>query len=175
MGEDLRGAVSGWLAVEQSADEGRADAALTAVFQALPATAVPASLAGRVLRGTRTVQLSAGRMRLRPGWKRPAQVAGVAAGGAALIYLIVRTLLPLLVTLFVKLVSGLLDGVLWMSVGLSAGLDVWTMLARAGRLIGAAVTTPRVAVALVVIEAVGAGALYLIQRILTSEKESSRS
>lgn len=174
MPDDLREAVSRWLGAERSEDEGRAEAALAAVFETLPPVAVSPALTGRIVQAARAATVGADRTALRPGWRRPAQIASGIGAGAVIAYLGIRVLLPLLVTGFVKLVGGLLDGVLWMSVGLSAGLDIWTMLARAGRLVGAALATPKVAVTLVVIEAVGGVALYLIQRLLTSEKESSR-
>lgn len=175
MSDELHLAVERWLAAERTGDEPAADVALALVFQALPAVEPPAGLTARVVAAARRATVRADRRALRPGWRRPAQVVGGAAAAGGGLYLLWRLLLPLIIDAFVRGVTWLLDGVLWVSVSLSAGLDFWTLLARAGHWIGVAITTPRVAVTLVGVEVVGGLALYAVQRILASEKESSRS
>lgn len=174
MAADLRQAVSHWLAAEHRTDEAAAEAALAVVFGAMPPGTAPRGLTPRIVRAASQVTLGAGRRPLRSTRRRALKIGGALAGAGAGAYLIVSVLLPVLVSGFVRLIGLLLDAILWVSVGVSSGLDFWTMLARAGRWAGAALTTPQVAITLVLVEVIGGLALYLIQRLLASEKESSR-
>lgn len=174
MAAELRQAVSRWLAAENGGDEASADAALAEVFGELPEPPASRGLTARIVRAAAKAPVAAGRRRLRSTGRRAATIGGILAGAAAGLYLLIRVLLPLLVGAFVRAITLLLNAVLWMSVGFSTGLDLWTMLARAGRWAGAALTTPQVAVTLVVVEVIGGLALYVIQRLLASERESSR-
>jgi hypothetical protein len=174
MAADLHLAVSYWLAAEHRTDEPAAEAALAAVFGAMPAVAVPRGLSARIVRAAGRVSLGAERRPLRSTRRRAARIGGALVGVGAGAYLTIGLLLPVLVSGFVRLIGLLLDAVLWVSVGVSSGLDFWTMLARAGRWAGAALTTPQVAITLVIVELIGGLALYLIHRLLASEKESSR-
>ncbi|HEY7791581.1 MAG TPA: hypothetical protein VIC33_13780 [Vicinamibacterales bacterium] len=174
MAADLRDAVSRWLAAEHDTDEAGAEHALSLVFGALPSTAAPPGLATRIVRTAQGVTLATGRRPLRSTRRRAVRIGSVVAGIGVAAYVAVRLLLPLIVSGFVRGIGLLLHAVLWMSVGFSTGLDIWTMLARAGRWAGAALTTPQVAITLVLVEVIGGLALYVVQRMLASEKESSR-
>lgn len=174
MAADLHQAVSRWLAAEHRTDEAAAEAALAVVFGVMPAVAAPRGLTARIVRAASQVSLGAERRPLRSTRRRAARIGGIVVGAGAAAYLVVSLLLPVLVSGFVRLIGLLLDAILWVSVGISSGLDFWTMLARAGRWAGAALTTPQVAITLVIVEVIGGLALYLIQRLLASEKESSR-
>ncbi|HVC20092.1 MAG TPA: hypothetical protein VNE16_08450 [Vicinamibacterales bacterium] len=175
MSDELHLAVGRWIALERKGDEAGAEGALALVFQALPDPEPSAGLTARSVAAARRATPAPARRALRSGWQRATRLGLGTTAGLIGLYVLGRELLPLLVTAFVRGVALLLDGVLWVSVSLSAGLDFWTLLAHAGRWVGVVITTPRVAVTLVVIEVIGALALYVIQRVLASEKESSRS
>jgi hypothetical protein len=72
-----------------------------------------------------------------------------------------------------RLFHWLVRGFVWVVLAFSEGLDLWSLLAEAGRVISSAVFTPEAATALVIIELAGALAFYILNRVLAREKETS--
>jgi hypothetical protein len=94
-----------------------------------------------------------------------ASVAGTAAAG----YLV----LPLALRVFVGGLMWTLDACVWLAASLSAGADTWTIVSAVGRAVGGALTTPQASVAIGTLVVLGGLALYLLQRLLGSDEESS--
>jgi hypothetical protein len=105
MAVDLHQAVSRWLAAEHRTDEAAAEAALTHVFGAMPAIAAPRGLTARIVRAACQVPLGAERRPLRSGRRRAARIGGILTGAGAAAYLVVRLLLPVLVSGFGRLIG----------------------------------------------------------------------
>ncbi len=83
-------------------------------------------------------------------------------------------LVPWAVTFALALLRSSFSGFVWVVQAVADGLDMWTILVRAGRSLGAALATPRVTLALVGAELVGVAALYGLHRVLMLEKEKTK-
>ena len=83
-------------------------------------------------------------------------------------------LVPWAVTFALALLRGSFSGFVWVVQAFADGLDMWTILVRAGGSLGAALATPRVTLALVGAELVGVAALYGLHRVLMLEKEKTK-
>ena len=83
-------------------------------------------------------------------------------------------LAPWVATQFVVLLNVGTRGFVWAVQAADSGLDVWTIVARAGRTIGSAIAAPRVTLTFIGVELVGVAALYGLHRLLKLEKETSR-
>ena len=92
-------------------------------------------------------------------------LGAVAAAGSAFL------LIPFAARAFVRGIVLLAAGCVWLATSLSSGVSLWTMLATIWRGVTEALATPAASVALWSLVAVGALALYWLQRLLGSEEE----
>jgi hypothetical protein len=79
---------------------------------------------------------------------------------------------PLVVRQMVRLLNLSVQGFVWIVGGLEGGLDAWSLLVEIGRALGTTLTTPQVSMSVVMIELVGAAALYALLRVLSLDRES---
>lgn len=63
----------------------------------------------------------------------------------------------------------------WLFVALQEGTDWWTIAGRVGAALANAIVTPQVTTWLVVLELVGAAALFVLQRLFRNEGRSAGS
>jgi hypothetical protein len=94
-------------------------------------------------------------------------VAAAAAAAAGVAYLAV----PFAARLFVRGMVLLAAGCVWLATSLSTGVSVWTVLATIWRTAAGGLATPAASAALWSLVALGALALYWLQRLLGSEEE----
>jgi len=165
-----------WMALEkeEGADEAESDHALGALMELVPPPAPPAGFDRRVIRAVRRTTVAGDRRALSHPARTMGRAGVVGIGAVALAYVGIVRLVPLAVSGFIRVLEVLAQGCLWIALSLNAGIDMWTILAAAGRAIGVAAATPQVSGGLVVMAMAGALALYGLQRLLTSEEESSR-
>lgn len=168
MTQQLEVEVRHWLALELADQPDAAEAALVAVFHAMPAPTVPRGFSRRVARAA----FGPGRA-LDAWWMQAATASGVALAGIVAAWAVVRLVLPILADNVVGLVALFAQACLWVIDRVNAGLDLWALIASAGRAIGLAVATPQVSIGLILIELVGAAALFGLHRLLASEREES--
>jgi hypothetical protein len=104
--------------------------------------------------------------------------------GAALLSIIGGLALAYVLVVYVggALLRGVAWGLLlvpraliWLVVALQEGADGWAIAGRIAANVANAVTTTEVAFSVVVLELVGAAALYVLQRLLRDEVRSARS
>ena len=161
-----------WLDAEWRDDEPEADAAFGDLLRSVPVPELSREFSNNVVRAARTELLAAGRRSLVHPWSRATLALGLAGGGIAALYLIAVVLGPYLAAELAHLLALVARASLWVALRLSAGLDMWSIVSSAGRALGAALAAPQVSMVLLVIEVVGALALYALQRLLSSERES---
>jgi len=101
-------------------------------------------------------------------WRRVARWAAVSIGLAVFVTVLA---LPLAVRAAARALVLVLNGYVWVAMSISAGMSVWGVLAAIGRSLVAALATPTASATLVGLVAVGALALYGLQRLLGSEGE----
>lgn len=110
------------------------------------------------------------------GWRplngtRTARLAGLGTVAAAAGVFLV---LPLAVRVFVRAIVLTSTACVWFAGSLGAGVDLWTIFATIGRSAAAALVSAQALAAIGALLLVGAIALFGLQRLLDSEKESSR-
>jgi hypothetical protein len=103
-------------------------------------------------------------------WRRAglaafATTAGIAAG---------FVLVPLAARGLVAGLDVTLDAFIWLTLSFDADTDVWTMAAAIGRAAASSLMTPRALAGLGMLILISSLALYGLQRLLSSEEESSR-
>jgi hypothetical protein len=103
-------------------------------------------------------------------WRR---VAGRTVLVVALAIPTVTLGLPYVVRAFVRGVVLLLNACLWVALSMSTGASVWSLITTIGRASAAALVTPMASGILIGLVAISLVALYLLQRLLGSEEESS--
>ena len=124
----------------------------------------PSNLGGRAVKHPAGEVRHSGRMH----WRR---VAGLGAVSIALAILLTVFGLPLVARAFVRVVVLILNGYVWLAMSLSAGMSLWGVLGAIGRATAGALTTSTAFVLLLALVAIGALALYGLQRLLGSEGE----
>ena len=82
--------------------------------------------------------------------------------------------LPLAVRGFIRAIVLLMDGCVWVALSIGTGASMGSVVATVGRSIMAALVTPAASGILLVLVAICMFALYLLQRLLGSEEESSK-
>ena len=115
-------------------------------------------------------------------WLRPldrpaagfARYAGLVIVGLSLIAVAVFVLLPLLGRTLVRAVELLVAGCVWVATAISVGVSIWDVLGTIGRAAAGELATAAASVVLALLVLVGIAALYLLQRLLESEEESSQ-
>jgi hypothetical protein len=103
-------------------------------------------------------------------WRR---VAGLTVLIVAIAIPAVLLGLPLAVRGFVRAIILLMDACLWVAISISTGVSVWSLAATVGRTIIGAFDTPIASAVLVALAAVTMVAMFVLQRLLGSEGESS--
>ena len=159
-----------WLATEAHPGTDDGETAFGAALAALPRLEPRAGFAERVMyalqpepaRGLAWLQWGA----------RAATIAVLALMGVAV------GLLPMAGSSFDlpsagSLLGAVTGGIMWTARWLSAGLEIWSILARIGNAIGVAMTTPQVGSALLATALVGAAALYELHRLLIPERRTA--
>lgn len=107
-------------------------------------------------------------------WPRAWAAGAVALATTAGVCVLAIAALPLGARLFVEAIELAARAAVWLVLAFQGGLDVWGVLVALGRRVAALLVTPRVTLALVAIELVGAVALYALQRLMVSDKESHK-
>jgi hypothetical protein len=151
-----------WAASERDGADDEADAALRAVFRAVPARAPSAGFADRVGRAVARAAVQQARL------AKAAVLAGAAFG---------LTLTVALILQIPRLLTAALDfgvkAAVSSTVALGRGLDFWTLLAQIARAIATIVMTPQVTYGLIGLASIAIGALYALHRMLELEEGSS--
>ena len=78
--------------------------------------------------------------------------------------------LPFMARAFVRAIVLMLNGCVWAAMSISTGMSVWGVLGVIGRAAVEMLATPTAFVVLLTLIVVGAGALYLLQRMLGTEE-----
>jgi hypothetical protein len=163
---DLKRELGRWIDADRSGRDEEADAAFGGVFRAVPQPALQPGLPDRVIEALARDAASRAR--------RAKTAAAVAlAGGLVLFVLAGAFLVSRGPRLFFDAVDLGVRGAVWTSEAFERGLGLWAILGQVGRVMAAVIGTPQVTGALIGIGMVGALALYGLQRVLSSEQESS--
>jgi hypothetical protein len=163
---DLKRELGRWIDADRSGRDDEADAAFGGVFRAVPQPSLQPGLPDRVIEAL--AREAADRARRAKTAAAAALAAGLALLALAGVFLVSRG--P---RLFFDAVDLGVRGAVWTSESFERGLGLWAILGQIGRVMTAVIATPQVTVALVGIGMVGALALYGLQRVLSSEQESS--
>ena len=164
-------AIAAWLTTEAGADDERSERALREVLGLLLVPSPPVDFREAVMRASvrdGIVPTPSAR-----GWfQGPVRVAAWFA--AALVVTVGGLVVvgPLVVRQMVRLLNLSVQGFVWIVGGLEGGLDAWSLLVEIGRALGTTLTTPQVSMSVVMIELVGAAALYALLRVLSLDRES---
>ncbi len=102
---------------------------------------------------------------------RLARLAGLALIGAVMASGTLYLLIPLATRGFVRGIALLAAGCVWLATSISMGASVWSLCATMWRTAAGLLATPVVSAVLWGLVAVGALALYGLQRLLGSEEE----
>ena len=105
---------------------------------------------------------------------RLARIAGVALVGLGFAAAALFVLVPLLGRAFVRTIELMVAACVWLATSIGVGLSFWDVLATIGRAAAGGLTTSAASVILGVLVLVGIVALYLLQRLIESEEESSQ-
>jgi hypothetical protein len=165
-----------WIGLESTdtaADEER-DSALAEVFTGVAAPAPADDLSKRIVRAARAAPLSHLRRPLVPVWITIVRRAAVAIAIIGAGYLSAVRLLPLLAGQFVAAINMLAQACLWMAMALSAGRNTWSVLTDVARALALTAAAPQVSTAVILAAVIGTVAMYLLQRLLESDREHSR-
>jgi hypothetical protein len=103
-------------------------------------------------------------------WRRVAGLAAVSIGVAVPLAVVA---LPFAARTFVRGVVLMLNACLWLAMSISTGVSLWTVLGQVGRTTIGALATPAASAILIGLVAVGAVALYTLQRLLGTEEGES--
>jgi ABC-type spermidine/putrescine transport system permease subunit I len=105
---------------------------------------------------------------------RRARLAGVAVVVVTTTIAAGYVVLPLAVSGFIRLLVATLNASIWFAAAISSGSDMWTIATAIGRAVAGALATPLASGIIVALVAVGALALFGLQRLLGTEEDSSR-
>jgi hypothetical protein len=81
-------------------------------------------------------------------------------------------LLPIAAWAFVRALTITLNGCVWLAAAITSGADGWTIISTIARAAAGAFMTPQVSGTILALVAVGALALFGLQRLLGSEEDS---
>ncbi len=159
-----------WLEAEARGETAEAETAFGAAFAALPRLEPRAGFAERV---TYAFQPAPVRGFAWLTWGSRAATIGILALVALTMGLLPMARLtfdfPAMGSILDAATSGITVAARW----LSAGLELWSFMARIGNAIGVAMTTPQVGVTLLATALVGAAALYELNRLLIPERRTA--
>jgi hypothetical protein len=102
------------------------------------------------------------------------RMAGIAVAAVIATLAAAYLLLPAAVWVFVRALTLTLNACVWLAASLSSGADGWAIAGTIGRATAQALMTPQASGVVASLIAVGALALYGLQRLLGSEEESSK-
>jgi hypothetical protein len=163
-----------WLAAERDGRDGDAEAALTALFEALPALAPPAGFADRVLARAGLAPVPARWNLFASPWFRALVTLSLLVTGLALPWLseILRSLASLTSLLWgpgdvVRLGTGALIAA---SQGLVAALALWDWLLGIGRALAAPFATPAMALVMIGCLLVSLVAFHFLRNLITRDR-----
>lgn len=105
---------------------------------------------------------------------RRARLAGLAVVVVMTTIAAGYVVLPLAAWGFIRLLVATLNASIWFAAAISSGSDVWTIAGTIGRAAAGALTTPLASGVIVALVAVGALALFGLQRLLGTEEDSSQ-
>ena len=109
----------------------------------------------------------------RPG-ARYARLAGLAVAGLSLVVAAAFLLLPLVGRAAVRSLELLVAACVWLANSIGAGVSLWDVAGTIGMAALGSVLSPKGSLVLAVLVVIGIVALYLLQRLLESEEESSQ-
>ena len=109
----------------------------------------------------------------RPG-ARYARLAGLAVAGLSLVIAAAFLLLPLVGRAAVRSLELLVAACVWLANSIGAGVSIWDVVGTIGWAALGSVLSPKGSLVLAVLVVIGIVALYLLQRLLESEEESSQ-
>ncbi|MGH9370267.1 MAG: hypothetical protein ACRD15_01915 [Vicinamibacterales bacterium] len=170
MNDDLTRQYQRWQEAEDAGREDVADAACKAMFAGVvqePRTSSDfvARTLSSIARATEADAARARRM-------RHATIAGGVAAAAGGIYVGGPWFLSVLSATLVGLINMLVGATVQVAGGMQTGVDVWSVLAGLGRAAVAFVADPAVTVAMIVMQGIAMAALFALQRLLGSDRES---
>jgi hypothetical protein len=102
---------------------------------------------------------------------RLARLGGLALVGVVTVAGSVYLLIPLAARGFVSIVALFASACVWLAMSLSTGVSVWSIVGTIWRTVTGVLATPAASAVLWGLVAVGALALYWLQRLLGSEEE----
>lgn len=161
-----------WLRIEQEGRDAASEAAFREVWAELVRSPIPDGLTDRVV----TRQLTSEpvpTVRSRR-WRRRLVRAVLTLAGAGLAVVTLAVLARPGVALLVGTLQMSARGFVWVVQALSSGLDVWTILTRAGQALGTILASPQVTLVLAAVELVAVGALYGLHRVLARDREKDQ-
>ena len=165
-------AIAAWLTTaEAGADDERSERALRDLLGLLLVPSPPVDFREAVM--TASVRDGIVPTPSSRGWfQGPVRVAAWFAAALAVTVGGLVVVGPLVVRQMVRLLNLSVQGFVWIVGGLEGGLDAWSLLVEIGRALGTTLTTPQVSMSVVMIELVGAAALYALLRVLSLDRES---
>lgn len=171
MDEDLTHRYSRWRAAESAGADEEADAAFKAVFAALPDRPAPLDFAASTMRA---VADAAARDTRRTRRTRRLAVAGGVVGGGVAAYYGAGWLASALSTAFVGFLNLVIGAVVGAATVMERGGSVWTIVGNLGRAMAAFVSDPKVTFMMIAVQGIAAAALFALQRLLGSDRETFR-
>lgn len=159
-----------WLEAEARQETREAETAFGAAFAALPHLEPRAGFAERVMYAFRPAPVRGFEWLV---WGSRAATIGVLALVAVALGLVPMAGLSFDLPSTGSIMDAATSGITWMARWLSAGLELWSFMARIGNAIGVAMTTPQISAALLASALVGAVALYELHRLLILERSTA--
>jgi hypothetical protein len=168
--DDLTRTYRRWLAAEDTERDDDADAACRALFVAVePEQRVAPDFTARTMKAfAAATERDARRARQ----TRAALAASGVAGAVTALYFGGGLAVSLLSAAFLGLLNLVIGAVVGVASGAQTGADFWGVLGGIGRAISAFVSNPTVTVAMVALQGIAIGALFALQRLLESDRES---
>jgi len=161
-----------WLTAEARGHDLEAEAAFALLWRSVPREAAASGLEARIWRATRRARLSRKLLSL---LRSSAAAAALLGLSGLVLYVAAGVLTALAGRLVTGSIMWLMRGFVWVTIAFTEGLDTWSLLARVGGAVSAAIVTPRATTALILTELVGAMAFYVLNRVLAREKKEIRS
>jgi hypothetical protein len=170
MDEDLIRSMRRWWEADGEGHDEDADTACRAVFaEAGTDRAIPLDFASRTMDAIEAAAAEDSRQARR---MRRAVVGGGVLGGAAAAYFGGPWAVAALSSLVIGVLDLLVGATIRVVSGVQAGADAWTLVSSMGRAIAAFVSDPTVTVAMLAMQGIAIGALFALQRLLGTDRES---
>jgi hypothetical protein len=169
MDEELIRRYSRWHAAETAGADDEADAAFKAVFAAVPDRPAPPEFAARTMAA---VAEASARDARRARRTRAALVGGGVVGAAVGAYYGAGYAITALSTAVIALLNLFVGAIVGSAGAMERGVDIWAVLGNLGRAGAAFIADPKVTVVLLAIQGIAAAALFALQRLLGTDRES---